>query len=108
MVSLFMAISGGMDWKDMAVPVTDYSDWYIGIFIVYISFVIFGVLNILTAIFVESSRRIANVDRDLVVQEHMMNEKRTIKTLRRMFHSACEDGMITKEELERQLDNQET
>merc|ERR1719401_2868019 len=109
MVSLFMAVTGGADWAEMAKPVTDYSDWYIIMFILYIAFAIFGVLNILTAIFVESSSRIADVDRDLVIQEHIQDENSTMQALRRILHDACndadcEDGMITKEELERQLE----
>jgi len=95
MLSLFMAISGGMDWSDLTKPLTQLSPLYIFVFIFYVLFVLFGIMNILTAIFCESANRIAQIDRDLVIQEQMNNEESTINELRRVLNEFDEDNSST-------------
>merc|ERR1712232_1285629 len=50
--SLFMSISGGIDWGDVMESLTHVNWMYGKIFIFYIFFMIFGVLNVVIASFV--------------------------------------------------------
>jgi len=110
MVSLFMGISGGIDWGELAQPLRMFSEVYVIIYVFYVVFVTFGVLNILTAIFVESSHTVASVDKDVAIQDHLSNKNSTIQTLRKIFSAASGDnsGVISIEQLDQELKMPET
>jgi len=95
MLSLFMAISGGIDWHDLLGPLRNISKWYIVIFVAYVLFVVVGVMNILTAIFLESASQIAHIDRDLVIQDAMAREKSTMSNMRKILHTAVSQNPLT-------------
>jgi len=107
MVSLFLAISGGMDWRDLVLPLEQISSWWLLFFILYVAFVVLGMMNILTGIFVESARNIADVDQDLVIREQMHQSKSAMSAIRRSFALADKDkdGIITRSELSEHLSN---
>mmetsp|Transcript_67044 Transcript_67044/g.160691 ORF Transcript_67044/g.160691 Transcript_67044/m.160691 type:complete len:745 (+) Transcript_67044:127-2361(+) len=107
MLTLFMSISGGADWEDLMQPLTYFSRGYALIYVMYVSFVVFGIMNVLTAIFVESGSQIAAVDQDLAIQEQLRRDKSTINTIRNMFYEADADGSgaLTEQELEELLVN---
>ena len=67
MATLFQAITGG-DWTVMAEYVFDISWSFYGMWYGYISFVLFGLLNVFTGIFVESATTAANADREIKIQ----------------------------------------
>jgi len=112
MLSLFMAISGGCDWNELLEPLRGISEWYILIFVFYVTFVVFGVMNILTAIFVESANKIAEIDRDLVIQDEIQSNNSTMNSIRRILYAASASaesaGTITREELEERLQDPQT
>jgi len=98
MITLFMAITGGDDWRQLLEPLQKVS-WYFytPFFIFYVAFTVFGVMNILTAIFVEAAGRISNIDRDLVIQEQMAQTDEHANALRKVFHDADVDGTLQLE-----------
>lgn len=108
MLSLFMSISGGADWRDLVAPLEKISKVYVVAFSLFVIMVLFGMLNILTAIFVEATNKIADVDADLVINEHLDSEDSAIEHLRRLLAS---DGrnpkdpstIITQEQFEAKL-----
>eukprot|EP00971_Amphidinium_carterae_P279821 5554582-Amphidinium_carterae.1 len=55
LLTLFMSISGGADWLDLVQPLMQFSKAYVLIYVLFVSFVVFGAMNVLTAIFVESA-----------------------------------------------------
>ena len=55
MFSLLYGITGGQDWYDILLPLTYISEAYRYIFTFYILFVVVGVLNVLTAVFLENA-----------------------------------------------------
>eukprot|EP00971_Amphidinium_carterae_P259720 5153229-Amphidinium_carterae.1 len=82
LLTLFMSISGGADWSDLVQPLAQFSKAYVLIYVLYVSFVVFGVMNVLTAIFVESASRFAAIDQDLAIQEQLRKDKATIITIK--------------------------
>jgi len=107
LLTLFMSISGGADWIDLVKPLTQFSKAYVLIYVLYVSFVVFGVMNVLTAIFVESANQIAAIDQDLAIQEQLRKDKSTISTIKAMFYEADVDnsGVLSQSELETLLEN---
>jgi len=94
MATLFQAITGG-DWTVMAEYVFEISWTFYGIWYGYIAFVLFGLLNVFTGIFVESATHAANADREIKIQAQMEEESSYINQLRVIFersdsdHSQC-------------------
>jgi len=56
MLSLFETVSEGIHWGDVLKPLSEYcSPWLTLVFICYVAFVLFAMMNVITAFFVESS-----------------------------------------------------
>lgn len=102
MMSICMAITGGMNWADLVEPLKPISPLYTPAFALFMSFVMVGILNVLAAIFVESTHRIAEVDSDLAISEEYDREEADCKMIRAFFDEADldRDGLVTKEEFE--------
>lgn len=101
-MSLFMAISGGVDWGEVLEPLKRVGPYYLPLFVLFITFVVFGVLNILTAIFIEASSGIIEIDRDLVVQQNISEESSTMNQLKRLFREIDTEntGRIHKDQID--------
>merc|ERR1719409_1858945 len=52
-VSLYKASSGGLDWQDISDPLEETGMQYYLLFLVFVAFVFFAVLNILTGIMLQ-------------------------------------------------------
>lgn len=106
MVTLFMTVSGGDDWRVFLKPLQDIrGHFYTVFFVVFVAVVVVGILNILTAIFVDSSKSIADVDRDFVIQQQMMQTNSSVNALRKIFEEADEGntGQISWNQFESHL-----
>lgn len=107
MFSLLLAISGGSDWWPMLEPLLSVSDAYRYVFAFYIVFIVFGVLNVLTGVFLESATEF--LDKDLVIQAQMMRADRFVMEMHGFFRQFETDmnGNVTWEAFERCLENEE-
>mmetsp|Transcript_35029 Transcript_35029/g.81286 ORF Transcript_35029/g.81286 Transcript_35029/m.81286 type:complete len:578 (+) Transcript_35029:107-1840(+) len=107
MYSLALAMSNGRNWGEYSVPFMVISPWYGIAFVLFAIFVGLGVLNLLTGVFVESMHSLANVDREMVIQEEMARHGSAINQVRRLFDEADEhrSGVLTMKELKRHLND---
>uniref|UniRef100_A0A7S0BE35 Ion transport domain-containing protein n=1 Tax=Pyrodinium bahamense TaxID=73915 RepID=A0A7S0BE35_9DINO len=105
MLTLFMAVTGGADWQDLMEPLANFSRVYVIGFVLYVTFLVFGLLNILTAMFVNSGANIAKVNSDLAVHEKMSHDKDVFRQLRRALLEANIDisGTISRNEFESKM-----
>jgi len=108
-ITLFKAISGGMDWGDVAQPLQELHMGYFLCFVLFVIVVTFGILNIVTAVFVEDAKGIANIEKAPVIQQHMEERKAHAEALKALFRDADTDnsGTLTRQELEFQLSSNE-
>ena len=72
MLTLYQCSSGGMDWQDAYTVLAPMGGFYLFAFIFFIAFWMIAVFNVLTGIFIESARRVAQPDREY----QMMHERR--------------------------------
>jgi hypothetical protein len=96
-LALFMSISGGVDWENMVQPLLQEIHWiYAFLFVSFISFSVFALLNVVTGVFVDSSLRKAKEDKELYMSNH----------IRSMFRKLDVDhsGSVEWSEFEKQLD----
>merc|ERR1719487_1045274 len=87
MESLYMACTGGEDWRAFSEPLKDAGQLYYFTFIFFIAFVSLAVLNMLTGIFTEKAIRVASSDKAGVLLEHLQNEREMVEELCRTFLS---------------------
>jgi len=98
--SLFESITGGVDWDDVVRPLWEHiSPGMVVLFTLYIAFTVLAMLNVVTGVFIESVMKNAAAEK----------EQHTINHLTGLF-SKCDvsqDGEITWQEFERQLETKE-
>ncbi|CAE7939157.1 Cacna1h, partial [Symbiodinium sp. KB8] len=94
MLSLFMAICGGVSWEDVLEPLEHISLVWVVVFLFYIQFTYFAVLNVLTGVFCQSAVESAQNDHANVVQSMLANKEEKIRALFSKL-GADEEGHIT-------------
>mmetsp|Transcript_29193 Transcript_29193/g.73272 ORF Transcript_29193/g.73272 Transcript_29193/m.73272 type:complete len:301 (+) Transcript_29193:2220-3122(+) len=107
MICLFMTISGGIDWKDATTPLRSVHWSYEPIFVFYAFVMLFGVLNVVVATFVENTAQISRKDKEAMVFNEMRRVTEYAECIKAFFHDADTDksGMLSWEEFERHLDD---
>jgi len=95
MYSLLMAISGGVDWFTMVEPLAEISTLYQVLFAFYVFFIIIGVLNVLTSVFVQRANELVKLDRDLVIQCQMVSNETFLHEMKAIFDEVDVDGTGT-------------
>jgi len=95
MYTLLATITGGLNWFDVVQPLEEISMLYRCLFCFYVVFVVIGVLNVLTGIFVERAQELSGLDRDLVIQTELKRNETFLVEMRRIFEEADADGSGT-------------
>lgn len=102
---LFMCICGGVNWGEVYLDL-DRVSWFVSIiFLVYIFFVMFGVLNVVTGAFVDSMRLVSQRDQDYAIEEELKCTNRFRTDVTKIFEEADADdsGTLCWEEFEAHL-----
>jgi len=101
--NMYLATTGG-DWGIIIKPLfeLDPSWFFAGLFLIYISVTVFGVLNILTSVFVESAMQSTAEQRELVVEEQRRLKKAYVEQVRDIFKQIDTDhsGEVSVGEVE--------
>lgn len=107
MMTLYKAVSGGDDWGGLMDPLTVIHEGWSFLFVFYITFTVFAVLNVVTGVFVSSAMEAAAADRDNVIQEEMSRQNSYVNDIKRMFHEADKDrsGTVSASEFESHLND---
>merc|ERR1711879_339475 len=105
MVTLWMSISGGIDWYDAMTPLRDIHVAYEPIFVIYIFFMFLGVLNVLVGAFVANTAEIANKDREACIRHELARVQVYKQRLKTFFIEADLDrsGKLSWEEFRKHL-----
>jgi len=98
MVSLFQAVTGGMDWGALTdVLVLETHSWVLLPFILYVAFNQIAMLNVISGVFLETAMEIAREEKEIYV----------IRNARLVFTAADHNstGTVTWADFERALDH---
>jgi len=96
-LSLFEALTGGVDWDALAAPLSEQVSPLLGVlFVLYMSFAILAVMNVITGTFVQHAMERAQYN----------NEIRKVRQASLLFTTLDEkkEGFITFEEIEQHLE----
>merc|ERR1740121_618629 len=107
MMTLFMSVSGGLDWGDVIFPLWAMNWIYVLIYLFYIFFMYFAVLNVVVGAFVAATADISKNDKDVLVKTELIRYERYAKKIQDFFHEADVDnsGSMSWEEFEAHLMN---
>jgi len=103
LLSLYLAMSGGLNWGVGIEPLF-LLDWtYSALYLLFISITIFGVLNIVTSVFVDSAMQSTQYHRDLLVQENLRLKERYVRHMKEIFRQIDTDnsGEISINQIDR-------
>merc|ERR1719327_629501 len=102
MLSLFEGGTGGEDWKKYADPLQVVSYFHHKLFLLYITFFLFVVTNILTSLFVDNALNAARTDEVSQLMESSRRKEEHINAVRGIFESMEKDeyGNVSVEEFE--------
>jgi len=105
LLSLFMSMSGGNDWAMYYEALAPLGGYYTALFLTFMAFCLFAVVNVVTGVFVDSAKQSSHVDREVVVQEELEAKKNYLRQMRAIFDEMDSDdtGCISMEEFERKL-----
>jgi len=109
MMTLFLTISGGLEWSKAAGPLVKLGAFYGVIWTAYVAFMVFGMLNVLTGIFVEQAMAAMVNDKDNMIQTALEERESLIQTIRNVFKDSDIDGSgyVTQQEMDVLLENPE-
>lgn len=107
-ITLFMAICGGADWGD-AYKLLGTLGWeYQLIYITYVSFTVFGLVNVFTGVFVDHAMQASNRDRENQIRNQIQEEDHNLKELQKVFMELDlnHSGRLSLEEFESHLNDE--
>lgn len=109
-LTLFAAISGGRDWNEVLEPLWDVGHIYGYLFVFYIYFTVFGALNVITSVFVDSVYKLTLRSREISVQNEKDMNQIHVERIRKFFHEAdtSKAGALTLDQLAKSLLNDES
>merc|ERR1712019_305119 len=108
-VTLIASISGGLDWVEASWPLLQIDPMYLILYMAFVMFCVFGLMNILTGIFVANTKEVSRIDRDLVIRAQLNDRKSFANQLKNILRSVDKDGTgtISKEEMLEHLTSDE-
>merc|ERR1712032_491542 len=101
-LSLFESMAGGVSWGELVDVLQPLPITYTSIFLIYLCFVLFAVVNIVTGIFVESAMQSGTRDHESVVQEELVKKQEYVAKIQECFRELDikHRGLIGIDELE--------
>lgn len=108
MGTLFRSISNGLDWSEAVDTLLPVGDIWIWLFYLYIAFISFAVLNVMTGVFCHSAIKAAERDHEMVIHS-LLQTKKDFKELVSNLFFRIDDlglGMITISEFEKHFNDE--
>ncbi|CAE7202465.1 Cacna1c [Symbiodinium natans] len=105
MLTLFTAISGGMNWVDALDPLREVGGIATSLLILYIIVSVFAVLNVVTGVFCNTAIESAQSDKDIAIMKQMRKHDLQVQALRHIFKEIDHDksNLVTLAELQEAL-----
>jgi len=86
MLTVFQSFTGGLDWTDVVEPLLSISLIHGVVYLVFFILVVFGLLNVVNGLFVESACSIAKTDRTALIDSAIEEEMQFKQDMTEVFH----------------------
>lgn len=103
--TLFKSIIGGVDWEEVAKPLSDVGWVFVLLFVIYVAFVQLVVMNVVAGLFLQSAIEQAQQDEEHIIQLRLAEKQHFVERLQALFQEldSSQDGSITLNEFEAHL-----
>merc|ERR1712217_429627 len=100
-------MSGGEDWATIWRSLDGLSWEYSLLFLIFVTFAVMALLNVVTAVFVGTAMQQSQADRDLVVQEELEHKGDFVALMQQVFNEidTNNSGSLTLEEFEKHIED---
>jgi len=107
--TLYKSITGGISWTEVADPLVEISPFMGAAFAVFIAFGLLCVLNIVTGVFVDNTKKMYNSDESAIALDEIDRKNHIRRDLKALFEKTdCdEDGEVTLPEFQKLLSDPE-
>jgi len=107
--TLFRAVSSGLNWGEVMKPILSMGWSWTLLFLAFISFTYFAVLNVVTGVFCQSAIESAAHDTEMVTQAHLTLAAKYKETFSKIFRRMdyTDSGLVTLEDFEEHLEDDE-
>jgi hypothetical protein len=92
MSTLFMAVTGGIDWEPAARALSKLSGIYVVAFYAFVAFAVFVMLNVASAIFIDNTVQRSKNDRDFIVHQELSGRQHFMKKMDAIFEDLARGG----------------
>lgn len=109
MLTLFASLSGGIDWSQPALLLNEISILWLVVFMIFICFAYFAVLNVVTGVFCHGAIESAQKDRELMIASLMEDKQMYVDIMNEQFKTMYAEidkdasGSISIQEFEAHL-----
>eukprot|EP00928_Gymnodinium_smaydae_P095440 TRINITY_DN8208_c0_g1_i1.p1 TRINITY_DN8208_c0_g1~~TRINITY_DN8208_c0_g1_i1.p1 ORF type:complete len:449 (+),score=49.63 TRINITY_DN8208_c0_g1_i1:132-1478(+) len=109
MFTLFKALTNGMSWHEVSTPLEKVGSLYVIIFLVYICFAYFAVLNVITSAFCSSAIDSAQRDVDTMIHNQLRHNQAYVSLISELFENLDVErtGFVSKQDFIDCLDQPE-
>eukprot|EP00928_Gymnodinium_smaydae_P089560 TRINITY_DN7350_c0_g3_i1.p2 TRINITY_DN7350_c0_g3~~TRINITY_DN7350_c0_g3_i1.p2 ORF type:complete len:275 (+),score=51.87 TRINITY_DN7350_c0_g3_i1:1030-1854(+) len=101
--SLFMSITGGVDWGEPSQALLEISPWLAVLFSLYVAFATLCVMNIIIGIFVENSSMLALKDEQTLLLESVDEKNRWHDDVLKLFYELGGTSSIKHKDFEERI-----
>eukprot|EP00435_Cladocopium_sp_Y103_P033767 s554_g8.t1 len=103
-LTLYMSMTGGQNWGVFYEALTTVPGGELSciLFILYVTFALFAVVNIVTGVFVDTALQSSKNDREVAIQDEVEHKKAYLNHLRELFEAidVSAEGMISRDTLQ--------
>jgi len=105
MLTLFLSISGGIDWQQAMEPLREVSPAAVIMMILFIVVAVFAVLNVVTGVFCTTAIESAQSDKDIAIMKQMHKQRSLVEALKMTFSEIDHDNSnrVSLDELKQAL-----
>lgn len=108
MLTLFMAVAGGIDWWDVVRLLLEINIIYVLLFVAFVIFTVLAAMNVISAIFVNDAMETASQDTDLRLKGEVDQTRQMVDSLNQLFYGMSTDGEnITAAEFVPQMEGED-
>jgi len=107
--TLFKSVTGGVDWQDVEGPLHSLGAAYVALFIAFVAFTQFAVLNVLTGVFCQTAIESASQDQEVIIEEQLDRKSQYTKQLQDVFYGIIDSvsaGQVTLADFEAGLEDE--
>eukprot|EP00811_Abedinium_folium_P030382 NODE_4863_length_1837_cov_11.325731.p1 GENE.NODE_4863_length_1837_cov_11.325731~~NODE_4863_length_1837_cov_11.325731.p1 ORF type:complete len:452 (-),score=119.50 NODE_4863_length_1837_cov_11.325731:104-1459(-) len=100
MLTLFQCITSGIDWGDAVLPLRELGYMWLLIFLFYLTFCFFAVLNVVTSVFCQSAMESGQLDLDAVIYNNLQGKTNYKRRLVNLFNflDCGNTGVVTSQD----------